>query len=372
MVEQEIFQGKECYKNIEKILLSKNVKRYMLVCGHSTNRLPVKKYLENLNIPFTQFSSFTPNPLYESIVSGVELLKRDACDFIIAIGGGSAIDVAKCIKLYATLPNNVLFLNQVVMPNTIKLLAMPTTAGTGSESTKFAVIYYNGEKQSVYDDSIVPKYVILDSSVLKTLPLYQKKATLLDALCQAIESMWSVNSNDESDVLASAAIKLIVHYRKQYLNDATQVANEKIMLAANLAGRAINITQTTSAHAMSYKLTSIYGFAHGHAVALCLPRIWNYMLLNSDNCNDERGKEYIKSIFDRIGKLLGGDNAAEGIVEFDNILNEFGMDRPIINEKELDMLVNAVNTTRLRNNPIALDEKAIREIYCNISSKALI
>ena len=80
----------------------------------------------------------------------------------------------------------------------IPFLAMPTTAGTGSEATRYAVIYYDGKKQSVTHDSVVPDVAILEPKVLKTLPLYQKKCTMMDALCQGIESWWSMNSTDES------------------------------------------------------------------------------------------------------------------------------------------------------------------------------
>ena len=90
------------------------------------------------------------------------------------------------------------YVEQKYQETGIKLIAIPTTAGTGSESTRFSLLYYNGEKISVNHDSIIPNVAILEGAVLKPLPDFQKKCTLLDALCQAIEAWWSVNSTDES------------------------------------------------------------------------------------------------------------------------------------------------------------------------------
>ena len=127
------------------------------------------------------FSGFTPNPLYEQVCDGTGLFKKTGCDTILAVGGGSAIDVAKCIKLAVLAEDGV---DAIIPPRVshcfpidgalIPLIAIPTTAGTGSESTHNAVMYYEGAKQTVTNDGILPDYAILEPSVLKTLPLYQK------------------------------------------------------------------------------------------------------------------------------------------------------------------------------------------------------
>lgn len=141
--------------------------------------------------PHVEFAEFTPNPLYEQVVKGVELFNNNKCNCIVAVGGGSTIDVAKCIKLYCKMNPGENFLLQEKKDSQIPLYAVPTTAGTGSESTKHAVIYYEGSKQSISHESIIPNVVILEPSLLKSLPVYQKKCTMLDALSQAIESFWS-------------------------------------------------------------------------------------------------------------------------------------------------------------------------------------
>lgn len=134
----------------------------------------------------TIFNQLTPNPLYEDVVKGVEAYRNNQCDVIVAIGGGSSIDVAKCIKLYSGMDNIKVYLEQEYKENDVTLIAIPTISGTGSESTRYAVIYSEGKKQSVTHDSIVPKYAVWDYRNLVTLHLYQKKCTMIDALCQVL------------------------------------------------------------------------------------------------------------------------------------------------------------------------------------------
>ena len=113
--------------------------------------------------------------------------------------------------------NDINYMQQEYIDSGITLIAVPTTAGTGSESTCHAVIYYEGEKQSISHTSIIPNYAILEPSVLETLPVYQKKCTMLDALCQAIESWWSVNSTEESKEYSRKAILAIKENWEEYI-----------------------------------------------------------------------------------------------------------------------------------------------------------
>lgn len=145
-------------------------------------------------MPCAVFQGFSSNPKYEDVLRGVEAFRAENCDAVVAVGGGSSLDVGKCIKLFARMDPEQDCLAQPLQENGVPLAAVPTTAGTGSESTHFAVVYVNGEKRSVASTAALPDLAILDADALDTLPLYQKKCTLLDALCQGIESAWSVRS----------------------------------------------------------------------------------------------------------------------------------------------------------------------------------
>jgi alcohol dehydrogenase class IV len=188
---------------------------------------------------------------------------------------------------------------------------------------------------------------------------------MLDALCQGIESWWSVNSTDESKRYSKIAIQMIIENWKQYIYDNIDTAAEKIMLAANYSGRAINITQTTAAHAMSYMLTSTYKLPHGHAVAVCLPEVWDYMNSHTSDCIDNRGSDYLKDIFSDISKALKCSNRVEAVEWFRDFLLELEVEKPTAGDREaeLKLLTESVNPLRLKNNPVALDSVTLRNLY---------
>ena len=357
---QEILFG---LNNLEKTLRGSS--KVLLVCDSSYPFLNIKETIEAIKLPVVKFDDFSPNPLYESVCKGVKLFNDEKCDTILTVGGGSSIDVAKCIKLYCKMTGEDIFLNQPYEDTGIKLIAIPTTAGTGSESTQYAVIYYDGKKQSVTHASIIPDYAILEPKVLKTLPLYQKKCTMMDALCQGIESWWSVNSTDESKQYSKIAVETIMKHWREYVFENTEEAAEQIMRAANYAGRAICITQTTAPHAFSYKITSLYGLPHGHAVALCLPEIWTYMITHPDRCTDSRGNIYLDKIFSDIASAMGAGTVRLSIVLFRQMIHDMDLKKPMSLNKRVDIgiLSNSVNPVRLKNSPVFLDPEAITGIY---------
>ncbi|MBR5280140.1 MAG: phosphonoacetaldehyde reductase [Clostridia bacterium] len=361
---QKVIAGNGSIQQLKHILNTVRARKVMIVCSCSYQFLPIKEQIDNIQIPIVFFDDFTPNPQYADVAKGVHLFNAEGCDTLLAVGGGSSIDVAKCIKLYCKMDETTNFLQQEYKDTGIPLIAIPTTAGTGSESTRYAVIYYNGEKQSVTHQSLIPEYAILEPSVLKTLPFYQKTCTLMDALCQGIESWWSVNSTETSKKLSQKAVETIMKNYKAYLFKNDDHATTEIFLAANYAGQAINITQTTSAHAMSYKITSLYGLPHGHAVAICLPYIWAYMHQNLDLCIDRRGKSYLASTFEAIAKSLGCENVDEAVCKFSDLLNEIGLEAPCkAHVDDLPVLSASVNLTRLNNNPVKLETQNLYDLY---------
>lgn len=370
---QKIING---IAQLPAILKEVGCEKLFMVVDSSYPFLNIKGAIEALPVNArVMFSDFTPNPMYEQVCSGIELLKSSRCDTILAVGGGSAIDVAKCVKLAVLAEEG----NAAIIPPLVStrvacdgaklpFIAIPTTAGTGSESTHNAVMYYEGAKQTVTNDGVLPDYAVLESSVLKTLPLYQKKCTMLDALCQGIESWWSVNSTEESYEYSRKTIELIMANWRKYIFDNDDEASAQIMLAANYGGRAINITATTAAHAMSYKITSLYKLPHGHAVAVCLPEIWEYMIGHMDKCIDSRGQEYLSDIFTLISKAMGCESPKQAIAEFRQIMVEMDLNNPVAEnrEEELKVLSTSVNPVRLKNNPIRLDSRTFHSFYNKI------
>lgn len=357
------------YEELDRWIEENGCKKIMLVCDGSIDFVePLRGHLEKLaasGVRMVPFRDFQPNPKYESVVNGVGLFRSSNCDSMIAVGGGSAIDVAKCIKAYAFAEGSGEdggFLKKEIEPNEIPFLAAPTTAGTGSEATRYAVIYFDGKKQSVTSESLIPSTALLDPDALKTLPLYQRKATMMDALCHAVESFWSINATEESKAYSREAICGVLQNMDGYLNN-TDDGNRGMLAAAHAAGKAINITQTTAGHAMCYKITSLFGCAHGHAAALCDRVLYPWTTENADKCIDPRGEGYLRRTLDEIGHAMGCKDAKAGAEKLADIFDLLGLEVPAATEEQFRELKVSVNPVRLKNHPIALDEENIEKLY---------
>lgn len=167
-------------------------------------------------------------------------------------------------------------------------IAIPTTSGTGCESTQFAVVYKEGKKISLDSEELLPNVAILDGNLISSLSDLQKRCTLLDAMCQCIESHWSINSTEESRKYSLTGLKAILSNYEQYLKNDLET-NKNMLTGANLSGRAINITRTTAPHALSYVITKEYGVPHGCAVALTIIEFWKHLLSNLEKNNTSPG-----------------------------------------------------------------------------------
>lgn len=354
---------------LTEIIKEQNVESMLVVADEYCIGLPIAESIKSVDARLAWFSDFQPNPDIESVRKGIRLLTAEKCTAILAIGGGSAMDVAKAIKMFSAYdPDGDLPVSDPE-PSKIPLIAIPTTAGTGSEATRYSVVYKDGAKQSLTALWIIPEYVIMLPVLLKTLPEYQKKCTLMDALCHSVESFWSVNSTDESKGYSRKAMRMILDNLDPYLAGDPDAAKQ-MLIAANYAGKAINITQTTAGHAMSYKVTKLFGTPHGHAAAICVEKIWPYMLDHLDDCVDGRGKEYLEDLFKEISGVFTGREDADADLapaEFSGLMKKLGLKAPEgMTDEQLDTLVTSVNPVRLKNNPVALDEEAIRKLYIQI------
>ena len=137
-----------------------------------------------------------------------------------------------------------------------------------------------------------------------------------------------------------------------------------MLRAANIAGKAINITQTTAGHAMCYKLTSLYGIAHGHAAALCVKVLFPYMISHVEDCIDSRGATYLEAVFSAIAEAMGCKNKHDAAELFGSIVDCLDLGIPDVkSEQDIDILKNSVNPVRLKNHPVSLSSNMIEELY---------
>ena len=139
-----------------------------------------------------------------------------------------------------------------------------------------------------------------------------------------------------------------------------------MMTAAHYAGKAINITQTTAGHAMCYKLTSLYGVAHGHAAALVDTKLFPYMVANTSGCVDPRGEDYLKQVFCEIASMLGCDTTDEACAKLQSLFDSLELIVPQAKEEDFAELKTSVNPVRLKNNPVKLTEEIIESLYRSI------
>ncbi|MCC8016046.1 MAG: phosphonoacetaldehyde reductase [Clostridiales bacterium] len=344
-------------KDIEKV----SFKRPFLCCGKSFESTKAFEYLKN-NYNLTIWDNIRPNPKFEDMIDAAGLFSDNRCDFIIGAGGGSALDSAKMIKLLSS-NDKIVALTSPMSDNDIGFLAIPTTSGSGSEATRYSIFYVNeNEKRSISNKGFLPDYVLLDESFIKTVPPYQRSSTAMDALCHAIESYWNVKSSDESKKFAEKAIRLFTENKAGYIDNSAK-GNRGMLLSSYYAGKAINITSTTAAHAMCYNITMNCGVAHGHSVCSVLSELWDYMNLHNSAVNDSRGREYVVKTLNELGIMLGGKNSAEGALIFKSIMKEFKLEHPAAGLNNAAEFSKNIDPSRLLNNPTRLNEKDVFEIY---------
>ena len=338
-------------------------KAVFLVCDPAFDMLTIRDEILAACGNITRFDGFTPNPKYEEAAEGARRFRESGCAVVVAVGGGSALDVAKCVRAFAGMNPEQNYLEQPYPISGAPLIAIPTTAGTGSESTRYVALYAGGEKQSLADEFLLPDCAILEPDALSTLPDYQRKCTMLDALCHAVESWWSIPATLESRKISRRAVGLIASSMAGYLQN-TPEGNRGMLLAANLAGQAINLAPTTAAHAMSYKLTTLYGLPHGRAAGMCLANLWETMIDRIDLCRDPRGAEALMETFEDIAAALGATGARAGVQRVRDILNMLEFPPPsAATEAEILLMARSVNPVRLKNAPVLIDEDAAEALY---------
>jgi alcohol dehydrogenase class IV len=301
------------------------------------------------------FTGWAPNPTLEQALAAARAREAFAPDLVVAVGGGSAIDTA---KLARSLPGDagaavaVLRGRAVPHPAPVPLIAVPTTAGTGSEVTRFATVYVDGVKHSLDHETVRPECAIVDPELLGTCPVRLRYACAFDALCHAVESYWSTRATDRSRALALAALDDLVGVLSTVdLGDASPSDLWRLATAATTAGQAIDVTRTTAAHAFSYRLTSRFGVVHGVACLLNLCWLADHNLDGSDDLGPLR--EALAP--------LGGHRPGDGLRAllhrggYGSRLRDHGV-RP---DDIPDLVRSGLASTRAAGNPVPLGETVV-------------
>tara|TARA_B100000963_G_C22630559_1_gene674729 strand:- start:2366 stop:3496 length:1131 start_codon:yes stop_codon:yes gene_type:complete len=272
---------------ITKVLNKINCKRPFIITDKNMVKLeiitPLLENLKSNKIEFSVYDNTVPEPTSESLKEPVNILQNKNFDCVIAFGGGSPIDSAKAISILAKFGGNI---KNFKFPNIIEeggvpIIAIPTTAGTGSEATKFTIITdeKTSEKMLCVGSGFMPFAAIVDYELTLSVPSRISADTGIDALTHAIEAFVSKKSNYFSNSNAMTAMKMIApNLRKVYKNGNDREAREKLMTGSLLAGIAFSNASVALVHGMSRPIGALYHVPHGLSNAMLLPTVTEYSL----------------------------------------------------------------------------------------------
>jgi alcohol dehydrogenase class IV len=311
------------------------------------------------------WSDFSPNTDVDDLVRGLHVAQAFKPDGVVAVGGGSALDMAKLIAAFlATDPDDV---PDAVRTNRLghrapALILVPTTSGSGSEATHFAVAYIGEDKYSVAHPSLIPDFVIIDEELTLSASAHQKATSAIDAVAQAVESFWATGATDASRTFARDALGHLIPSVAAFVAGDNSAAAEAAR-GSHLAGRAINVSKTTGAHAMAYGLTRRHGISHGHAVATTLgefARRHAEVALASGS-----GGELAQTMAE-LAELVGADGPLGVGSRLDLLATDLGLELRLeslgVPRSELPNLAGAVNVERLGNNPVGFTTDELRAL----------
>ncbi|HEY8463973.1 MAG TPA: phosphonoacetaldehyde reductase [Bacillota bacterium] len=357
------------FASIDKMkerLLGFDARNIVLILTESAaKRWDLQNFMNDLftRYDITWLNQSAVNPTQADILAALEKIGKKPVELIIAFGGGSAIDLAKGISAFynAGTSYSLEAITQGIKNKSYKnnkrfidIVAVPSTAGTGSEVTQWATIWDAGKsaKYSIDAPQLKPKLALIVPELTLTLPAKLTLATGLDALSHAIEAYWSKHTNPLVQELAYRAVELIVNNLKlgvQKQNDFE--IREMLCRASVLAGLAFSQTRTTACHSISYPLTMLYDIPHGFAAAITLNAV---IMINKGHFpNDSR----LLELFKKYGGILNWiDMVCNGVVKMR--LSAFG-----ITKADLPVIVGKAFTGgRMNNNPVELTENDVAGI----------
>ena len=322
----------------------------------------------------TVYDRVESNPGFETIDDGVN--EAGDSGVVIGLGGGSAIDSAKCISIIKTNGGGIssyLSGGRNIMKEGLPVLAIPTTAGTGSEVTKWATVWdkKNRKKHSLSSELMYPRLALLDPDLTLTMPRFLTASTGLDALTHAIEAYWSVNSFPKIDGYALSSVRLINGFLEKACNDLEDIVfREKILYASLLAGKAFSQTSTSIVHSVSYPLTAYFNVSHGLACGLTLPLFMEYNYnVGTGDCADRRGIKFVKKRMKDIAGALGCTRVADASSRIRELMSNCGLPTTLkgAGVTNLEVIVREGFTKdRVKNNPRELTRDGLRVLLASI------
>lgn len=280
----EYLSGPGSVLKLPDFMLEKGAKKVLVVTGNVLMNLelpaPLLQAFEEKHIEYVVFRDVKPNPTASDVEAGYRLYVENDCQCIVAFGGGSPMDCAKAIAAKSVHPDKTVAQLQGILKVHKRIplfFAIPTTAGTGSETTVAAVITDDAthRKASINDPSILPKYAVLDPELTVGLPPFVTATTGMDALCHAVEAYTNYTYTTPLErQLAKDAVKLISENLLTAYRDGTNLtARQNMLMASFYAGRAFTRGCVGYVHAVGHTLGGLYNIPHGLAMGVLLPHV---------------------------------------------------------------------------------------------------
>ncbi|MBE3581920.1 MAG: iron-containing alcohol dehydrogenase [Thermoanaerobacteraceae bacterium] len=369
----ELFFGCGASRHTGEKLKELGASKVFVVCDPGVKQAGLLKgittSLKEAGLEFTVYEDIKPEPTSDIIEVGTEYLRKSGCDVVLGVGGGSALDCAKAFAAMVTNEGRITDYTGVgkLKNNPLPVVAVPTTAGTGSEITMFTVITdaQTKMKAPVGSYMLMPVLAILDPELTVGLPPHLTASTGMDALTHAVESYVNVNSHYISEALALQAIKLIARsLRKAVARGTNLQAREDMLMASTIAALAFNSTRLGLVHAMSQPAGAHFGIPHGLSNAILLPHVMEYNLMG----NPEKFAEIAALFGEPTGGLPVMEAAARSVKAVKELMADIGIVEGLgafgVREEHLGMLADeALTSGNVPLNPRQPSKGDIIEIY---------
>ncbi|MBC7827328.1 MAG: phosphonoacetaldehyde reductase [Chitinophagaceae bacterium] len=361
-MKQQVLTGQNSFRRIKDFLSQKGIHSIFIITGGHFQNEDLNDSVKELLDPFKRavFVKKGVDVSFEEIDEAYAFYSKETVDCILAIGGGSVMDLAKGL-IYRDDQNG--------KSGKPLLIAVPTTSGSGSEATCIAVVYENKKKQSLENNKLLPDIAVLDPQFSFSLPPRQTAISGIDAFSQAIESFWSIHATAHSISLAKQAITTLIEYLPQAVHAPKLEIREKVLWASHLSGQAINMTRTTGPHALSYFLSAHYKIPHGQAVGLFLPVFFLYnSSVNETNCNHPDGSAAVVQSMQKLNEILQVQDSKEAMEYIRSFMMSLGLavdfkSLGIQKSMILDQLIKEVNQQRFKNNPVLFNREVLVDLF---------
>lgn len=371
-VPQNIIVGRGSLAKLPEVAEKSGGKKAFIISGPHLNKMGiVQSCVDALKAKGIESSVFTEtegNPSVETVDKASAAYKESGADFIVALGGGSPMDVAKAVGVVARYGGSITEYEGAdkVPGDIIPLIAVPTTAGTGSEVTAFSVItdHSRNYKLTVFSYKLIPSYAILDAELLTTAPASVAAACGIDALVHALEAYISTAASPFSDAMAEKALELIgANIRCYAANSGDIEAAENMLVGSLFAGIAFSWARLGDVHAMSHPVSAYFNVPHGVANAILLPTIVEYNMLA------DKGK-YL-NIYNYIAELPAAPEEFTADMLVDELLNlnealgiPAGLEEAGVTKDKFDAMADdAMKSGNIAVNPRSTTKKDVLALY---------